>query len=150
FTHTSYNDYEIIAANLLDGGRRRVSDRIPAYGLFIDPSLGRAGMTEAEARATGRKILAAKLMMSRVGRALERSETLGFMKILVDAESERILGAGMLGIEADEVVQAILGLMYADMSYKVIERAMYIHPTVSEYLPTLIGNLEPLESDGSS
>jgi pyruvate/2-oxoglutarate dehydrogenase complex dihydrolipoamide dehydrogenase (E3) component len=144
FTHTSYNDYEIVAANLFDGGKRRVSERIPTYALFIDPPLGRAGMTEREARATGRKLLAGTLTMESVGRARERSETQGFMKLLVDGESERILGAAMLGIEADEIVQAILGLMYAGQSYRLIERAMYIHPTVSEYLPTLVGNLQPV------
>ena len=144
FTHTSYNDYEIVAANLLDGGARKISDRIPTYALFIDPPLGRAGMTEREARAAGKKTLAGRLDMKRVGRARERSETLGFMKLVVDADSERILGAAMLGIEGDEVVQSILDLMYAGVSYKQIERAMYIHPTVMEYLPTLVGNLEPV------
>jgi pyruvate/2-oxoglutarate dehydrogenase complex dihydrolipoamide dehydrogenase (E3) component len=144
FTHTSYNDYEIVAANLLDGGRRRVSDRVPTYALFIDPPLGRAGLTEREARATGKRLLAGKLAMSSVGRARERSETLGFMKMVVDADSERILGAAVLGIEGDEVVQSILDLMYAGVSYKQIERSMYIHPTVMEYLPTLVGNLEAL------
>jgi pyruvate/2-oxoglutarate dehydrogenase complex dihydrolipoamide dehydrogenase (E3) component len=145
FTHTSYNDYEIVAANLFDGGKRRISDRIATYALFIDPPLGRAGMSEREAQATGKKLLAATLDMESVGRARERSETQGFLKLLVDADSERILGASMLGIEADEIVQAILDLMYAGQSYKLIERAMYIHPTVSEYLPTLVGNLEPLQ-----
>jgi pyruvate/2-oxoglutarate dehydrogenase complex dihydrolipoamide dehydrogenase (E3) component len=143
FTHTSYNDYEIVAANLFDGGKRRVSDRISTYALFIDPPLGRAGLSEREARATGKRLLVGTLDMSSVGRARERSETLGFMKMVVDAESERILGAAMLGIEGDEVVQSILDLMYAGVSYKQIERAMYIHPTVMEYLPTLVGNLEP-------
>jgi pyruvate/2-oxoglutarate dehydrogenase complex dihydrolipoamide dehydrogenase (E3) component len=144
FTHTSYNDYEIVAANLLDNGDRKVSDRIPTYALFIDPPLGRAGMTEREARAAGKRLLAGKLMMERVSRARERSETLGFMTMVVDAESERILGAAVLGIEGDEVAQSILDLMYAGVSYKQIERSMYIHPTVMEYLPTLVGNLEPL------
>jgi pyruvate/2-oxoglutarate dehydrogenase complex dihydrolipoamide dehydrogenase (E3) component len=144
FTHTSYNDYEIVAANLLDGGARKVSDRIMTYALFIDPPLGRAGMTEREARGAGKKILAGRLDMKSVGRARERSETLGFMKLVVDADSERILGAAMLGIEGDEVVQSILDLMYAGVSYKQIERSMYIHPTVMEYLPTLVGNLEPV------
>jgi pyruvate/2-oxoglutarate dehydrogenase complex dihydrolipoamide dehydrogenase (E3) component len=144
FTHTSYNDYEIVAANLLDNGDRKVSDRIPTYALFIDPPLGRAGMTEREARATGKKLLAGKLEMSGVARARERSETLGFMKMVVDADSERILGAAVLGIEGDEVAQSILDLMYAGVSYKQIERSMYIHPTVMEYLPTLVGNLEPV------
>jgi len=142
FTHTSYNDYEIVAANLFDGAERKVSDRIATYALFIDPPLGRAGLSEREARATGKRLLAGKLEMSSVGRARERSETLGFMKVVVDADSERILGAAILGIEGDEVVQSILDLMYAGVSYKQIERAMYIHPTVMEYLPTLVGNLE--------
>jgi pyruvate/2-oxoglutarate dehydrogenase complex dihydrolipoamide dehydrogenase (E3) component len=144
FTHTSYNDYEIVAANLLDGGRRRVSDRITAYGLYVDPPLGRAGQSEQEVRAAGRKALIATYDMASVGRARERGETQGFMKLLVDAESERILGAALLGIEGDEVMQSLLGLMYAGASYRVIERAMYVHPTVSEYLPSLVGNLEPL------
>ena len=144
FTHTSYNDYENVAANLLDGGARRLSDRIAAYALYIDPPLGRAGLSEREVRATVRKALVGKLAMSSVGRARERGETQGLMKILVDAESERILGAAMLGIEGDEVAQSILGLMQAGASYKVIERTMYVHPTVSEYLPTLVGDLRPL------
>jgi len=144
FTHTSYNDYEILAANLLDGGKRRLSDRIPAHALYIDPPLGRAGQNEHEVRASGRKALVGKLAMSSVGRARERGESQGLMKILIDAESERILGTAMLGIEGDEVAQSILGLMYAGASYKVIERAMYVHPTVSEYLPTLVGDLRPL------
>ena len=144
FTHTSYNDYEIVAANLLDGGTRRLSDRIAAYALYIDPPLGRAGQGEREVRAAGRKALVGKLAMSSVGRARERGETQGLMKILIDAESERIFGTAMLGIEGDEVAQSILGLMYAGASYKVIERAMYVHPTVSEYLPTLVGDLRPL------
>jgi pyruvate/2-oxoglutarate dehydrogenase complex dihydrolipoamide dehydrogenase (E3) component len=149
FTHTSYNDYEIVAANLFDGGKRKVSDRITTYALFIDPPLGRAGMSEREARATGKRLLVGTLDMSSVGRARERSETLGFMKMVVDADSERILGAAMLGIEGDEVVQSILDLMYAGVSYKQIERAMYIHPTVMEYLPTLVGNLEPVQAAAS-
>ncbi len=145
FTHTSYNDYEIVAANLLDGGRRKVRDRIPTYALFIDPPLGRAGMSEWEARATGKKLLVATLPMTRIGRARERSETQGFMKLVADARSKRILGAAVLGIEGDEVVQSILDLMYAKAPYTLIERTMYIHPTVMEYLPTLVGNLEPFE-----
>ncbi|MBM3549422.1 MAG: FAD-containing oxidoreductase [Alphaproteobacteria bacterium] len=145
FTHTAYNDYEIVAANLLDGASRKVTDRIATYGLFVDPPLGRCGMNEAEARASGRKVLAATLPMKHVGRARERSETDGFMKILVDAESKQILGASLLGIEADEVVQTLLSLMYAKATVGVIERGMYVHPTVSEYLPTLVGALEPLE-----
>ena len=145
FTHTSYNDYEIVAANLLDGERRRVSDRIPCYGLFIDPPLGRIGATEQEVRSSGRKALVAKLPMKTVGRAKEMGETLGFMKVVVDAESKSILGAAFLGIGGDEVVHVLLDTTYAKAPYTVIERAMHIHPTVSEYLPTLFGNLEPLK-----
>jgi pyruvate/2-oxoglutarate dehydrogenase complex dihydrolipoamide dehydrogenase (E3) component len=144
FTHTAYNDYEIVAANLLDGENRRVSDRIPTYALFIDPPLGRAGVTEHEARASGRKLLAATMPMSRVGRATERGETAGFMKVVVDAETKRILGAALLGIEGDEVIHSLLGVMYADAPYTLIERAMHIHPTVTELLPTLLGRLQPL------
>ena len=145
FTHTSYNDYEIVAANLLDGEQRRVSDRIPTYALFIDPPLGRVGMTEREVRASGRRALTAKRMMTRVGRARERSETQGFMQVLVDAETKKILGAALLGIEGDEAVHCILDLMAAGAPYTVLQRAMHIHPTVSELLPTLLGDLRPLE-----
>jgi len=144
FTHTSYNDFEVVAANLLDGGDRKVTDRIPAYALYVDPPLGRAGMNDAEARRSGRKVLVGRLAMRSVGRARERSETEGFLKILIDADTRRILGTTMLGIEADEVMQAVLGLMYADQPYDVIQRGMYIHPTVCEYLPTLVGDLKPL------
>jgi pyruvate/2-oxoglutarate dehydrogenase complex dihydrolipoamide dehydrogenase (E3) component len=144
FTHTAYNDYEIVAANLLDGESRRVSDRIPTYALFIDPPLGRAGVTEHEARASGKKLLAATMPMSRVGRATERGETAGFMKVVVDAETKRILGAALLGIEGDEVIHSLLGVMYADAPYTLIERAMHIHPTVTELVPTLLGRLQPL------
>ncbi|NMM11274.1 MAG: FAD-containing oxidoreductase [Polaromonas sp.] len=146
FTHTAYNDYEIVAANLLDGDARRVSDRITAYALYIDPPLARIGMSEHEARATGRKILAGKMLMTRVGRARERSETQGFMQVLVDAETKKILGASLLGIEADEVVHALLDVMYAKAPYTVIQRAMHIHPTVSELIPTLLGDLKPLQA----
>src|SRR6476620_11425390 len=145
FTHTSYNDYEIVAANLFDGENRRVSDRITAYGLFIDPPLGRARMTEAEVRKAGSKALVATYPMSRIGRARERGETEGFMKVLVDADSRKILGVGILGIGGDEVVHAFLDVMYAGAPYTVITRAMHIHPTVAEYMPTLLGNLEPLK-----
>jgi pyruvate/2-oxoglutarate dehydrogenase complex dihydrolipoamide dehydrogenase (E3) component len=144
FTHTSYNDFQIVAANLLDGGRRRVSDRITAYALFTDPPLGRVGMSEAEVRARGKPALVGVMPMTRVGRAKERGETQGFMKVLVDAESERILGAALLCIEGDEIVHSLLDVMAADASYKVIERAVHIHPTVSELIPTLLGNLKPL------
>ena len=144
FTHTSYNDYEILAANMFDDDPRRVSDRITAYGLFIDPPLGRAGMTEAEVRNSGRKALVGKMMMARVGRARERSETQGFMKMLIDAETDRILGAAILGIGGDEIIHSVLDMMYADQPYTVIQRAMHIHPTVTELIPTMLGSLEPL------
>lgn len=145
FTHTSYNDYEIVVANLFDNDPRAVSDRITAYGLFIDPPLGRVGMTEREVRALGRKALVGKMMMTRVGRARERSETQGFMKILVDAETKKILGAALLGIGGDEIVHSILDIMYAGAPYTTIQRAMHIHPTVSELIPTMLGDLRPLE-----
>lgn len=145
FTHTSYNDYEIVAANLLDDDRRRASDRIPIYALFTDPPLGRVGLSEAEVRTSARKVLIAKMRMSRVGRARERGETQGFMKVLVDAESKLFLGAALLGIEGDEVVHAIADLMYARVPYTVMQRAVHVHPTVSELLPTLLGSLEPLD-----
>jgi pyruvate/2-oxoglutarate dehydrogenase complex dihydrolipoamide dehydrogenase (E3) component len=144
FTHTSYNDYEIVAANLLDGETRRVTDRIGTYALFIDPPLGRAGMTEKEVRASARKALVATMPMTRVGRAYERGETLGFMRVVVDAETKRILGASILGIDGDEVIHSLLDVMYADTPYTVIQRAMHIHPTVTELIPTLLGNLQPL------
>jgi pyruvate/2-oxoglutarate dehydrogenase complex dihydrolipoamide dehydrogenase (E3) component len=145
FTHTAYNDYEIVAANLLDDDRRRVSDRIPAYALFTDPPLARAGMTEREVRATGRPALSGKMMMARVGRARERSETQGFMQVLVDQATKKILGAALLGIEADEAIHCIIDVMAAGQPYTAISRTMHIHPTVAELIPTLLGNLKPLE-----
>jgi pyruvate/2-oxoglutarate dehydrogenase complex dihydrolipoamide dehydrogenase (E3) component len=144
FTHTSFNDYEIVAANLLDNARWSVNDRIPTYGLFIDPPLGRVGMTEREARASGRLVLIGKRPMSRVGRAVEKGETLGFMKILVDANTKRILGAAILGVSGDEAVHCITATMYADAPYTVLKRAVQIHPTVSELIPTVLGELAPL------
>jgi len=144
FTHTSYNDYEIVAANLFDGDRRRVSDRIPAYALFIDPPLGRVGMNEAEARKSGKKVLRGKMLMTRVGRARESGETQGFMKVLVDADSKELLGASLLGLSADEIVHSLLDVMYAKKPYTTIQRAVHIHPTVTELIPTLLGSLKPL------
>jgi pyruvate/2-oxoglutarate dehydrogenase complex dihydrolipoamide dehydrogenase (E3) component len=144
FTHTSYNDYQIVAANLFDGDRRRISDRIQAYALFTDPPLGRIGMTEKEARASKRRVLVGKLPMTRVGRAREAGETQGFMKVLVDAESKELLGAALLGLNADEVVHSLLDVMYAKAPYTTIQRAMHIHPTVTELIPTLLGDLKPL------
>ena len=149
FTHTSYNDFEIVVANLFDNDPRRVTDRISAYALFIDPPLGRVGMSEAEVRASGRPALVGVMPMTRVGRAKERGETQGFMKVLVDAQTERILGASLLCIEGDEVVHSLLDLMYAGVSYKVIQRAVHIHPTVSELLPTLMGSLRPLVGEAA-
>jgi pyruvate/2-oxoglutarate dehydrogenase complex dihydrolipoamide dehydrogenase (E3) component len=150
FTHTSYNDYEIVAANLLDGEKRRVSDRILAYALYVDPPLGRAGMTESQVRESGRKALVATRPMSKVGRATEKGETQGFMKILVDAETEKILGASILGVEGDEVIHSILDVMYARQPYTLIQRAVHIHPTVSELVPTLLGDLKPLSTGDRS
>jgi pyruvate/2-oxoglutarate dehydrogenase complex dihydrolipoamide dehydrogenase (E3) component len=144
FTHTAYNDFEIVAANLLDADPRRVTDRIPTYGLFIDPPLGRAGLTEAEVRLSGRRALVARLPMSRVARAREKGETQGFMKALVDAETKRFLGAMILGIGGDEVVHSILDMMYANAPYTVIQRAVHIHPTVTELVPTMLADLKPL------
>jgi pyruvate/2-oxoglutarate dehydrogenase complex dihydrolipoamide dehydrogenase (E3) component len=143
FTHTSYNDFEIVAANLLDGGARRVSDRIPAYALYIDPALGRAGLTEAEARRRGHAVLVGKRPMARVGRAIEKGETNGLMKIVVDANSKEILGAAVLGTGGDEVIHCVLDTMYARAAYPVLQRAMHVHPTVSELIPTLLGELSP-------
>ncbi len=145
FTHTSYNDYEIVAANLFDHDPRRVSDRSVAYALYIDPPLGRVGLTETQVRATGRKALIATRPMSRVGRAHERSETQGFMKVLVDADTKRVLGASLLGIECDEVIHLFVDNIAADLPYTAISRTMHIHPTVSELIPTLLQDLKPLE-----
>jgi pyruvate/2-oxoglutarate dehydrogenase complex dihydrolipoamide dehydrogenase (E3) component len=144
FTHTSYNDFEIVAANLLDNDPRRVSDRITTYGLYIDPPLGRAGMTEAEVRKSGWRALIGTRPMTRVGRAVEKGETQGFMKIMVDADSKAILGAAILGTGGDEAVQSILDVMYAKAPYTTIQRAVHIHPTVSELIPTMLGDLKPL------
>ena len=143
FTHTAYNDYEIVADNLFNSDRRRVSDRIQAYALYIDPPLGRCGMTDAEIRNSGRRALVTKYPMIRVSRAYEKGETQGFMKICVDADTKEVLGAALLGTGADEVIHTLLDIMYAKAPYTVIQRAMHIHPTVSEYLPTMMGKLEP-------
>ena len=148
FTHTSYNDFEIAAANILDHGARRVSDRLTAYNLYIDPPLGRVGMTEAEVREevrkSGRRALIATRLMTRVGRAVEKGETRGFMKILVDADTREILGASILGTGGDEAIHCILDVMYAKAPYTVLQRAVHIHPTVSELIPTMLGDLKPL------
>ena len=143
FTHTSYNDYEIVADNLFNADHRRVSDRIQAYALYIDPPLGRCGMTDAEVRKFGRRALTTKYPMSRVSRAYEKGETQGFMKICVDGETKQILGAAILGTGGDEVIHVLLDVMYTKAPYTVIQRAMHIHPTVAEYLPTILSKLEP-------
>jgi pyruvate/2-oxoglutarate dehydrogenase complex dihydrolipoamide dehydrogenase (E3) component len=147
FTHTSWNDHEIVVANLFDNDPRRITDRIACYALFIDPALGRIGMTETEARVAmsqGRKVLRAKMPMQRVGRAREAGETQGFMKVLVDAETKLLLGAAILGLNGDEVVHGLLDVMAAKQPYTVISRAVHIHPTVSELVPTLLQQLKPL------
>ena len=144
FTHTSYNDYEIVAANLLDGDPRRVSDRIIAYNLYIDPPLGRCGMTEDEARSNPHALVGLR-PMTRVGRAVVKGETQGFMKIIVDGQSKLILGGAILGTGGDEVIHCVLDMMYAKAPYTVMRRAMHIHPTVAELLPTILGELKPLE-----
>jgi pyruvate/2-oxoglutarate dehydrogenase complex dihydrolipoamide dehydrogenase (E3) component len=145
FTHTSYNDFEIVAANLLDDDPRRVSDRVPTYALYIDPPLGRAGMTVDEVRKSGRKALLGKRPMTRVGRAVEKGETQGFMKVVVDADTEEILGAAILGVGGDEVIHSILDIMSARKPYTTIARTMHIHPTVSELVPTMLQDMTPLE-----
>ena len=145
FTHTSYNDFEIVAANLLDDEPRRVSDRIPTYALYIDPPLGRAGMTVAQVKASGRKALVGKRPMTRVGRAIEKGETQGFMKVVVDAETNQILGAAILGVGGDEVVHCILDLMAAKAPYTTMTHTVHIHPTVAELVPTMLEGLRPLQ-----
>jgi pyruvate/2-oxoglutarate dehydrogenase complex dihydrolipoamide dehydrogenase (E3) component len=150
FTHTSYNDFEIVAANLLDNDPRKVSDRINAYALYIDPPLGRAGMTDAQVRKSGRRALVGKRPMTRVGRAVEKSETQGFMKIAVDADTREILGAAILGTGGDEVIHSILDVMYAKAPYTTIQRAMHIHPTVAELVPTMLGELQPMSTEAGA
>jgi pyruvate/2-oxoglutarate dehydrogenase complex dihydrolipoamide dehydrogenase (E3) component len=141
FTHTAWNDYEIVADNLLDGANRKVSDRILIYGLFTDPPLGRVGMSEAEARRAGRKLLIGQMPMKQVARAREKGETQGLMKVLVDAGSKEILGASILGVGGDEVVHSLLDAMYARLPYTAVQHGVRIHPTVSELIPTMLGEL---------
>lgn len=145
FTHTSYNDFEIVADNVIDGGKRSIGGRIPVHGLFIDPPLGRIGMSETEVRKAGIKALMATMPMSKVARARERGETQGLMKVLVDAKSKQILGAAILGIGGDEVVHNLLQLMAAGTPYTKMMETVHIHPTVSELIPTLLAGLKPLE-----
>src|SRR4029450_995363 len=150
FTHTSFNDAEIVSANLLDQDRRRVRDPLPPHGPSTGPPLGRAGLTEAEVRATGRRALVAIRPMTKVTRAVEKGETNGFMKVMGDAATKEILGASILGTGGDEVIHSILDVMYAKAPYTVIQRAMHIHPTVSELVPTMLGELQPLSATADS
>jgi pyruvate/2-oxoglutarate dehydrogenase complex dihydrolipoamide dehydrogenase (E3) component len=143
FTHTAYNDFEIVAANLLDDGSRRVCDRIGAYALYIDPPLGRADLTEREARKSGRGVRVGIRPMAKVGRAIEKGETQGFMKIVIDSETEAILGAAILGVGGDEAIHGVLDMMYAKAPYTTLQRAVHIHPTVSELIPTMLAELGP-------
>jgi pyruvate/2-oxoglutarate dehydrogenase complex dihydrolipoamide dehydrogenase (E3) component len=141
FTHTSYNDFEIVAANLLDGDTRKVSDRIPAYALYVDPPLGRVGLTEAEARAKGLSVRIAVRPMTRVGRAVEKGETRGFMKVVVDRSTDAILGAAILGVGGDEAIHGVIEAMAAGVTASAYTRVMAVHPTVSELVPTVFGEL---------
>ncbi|MGC2636786.1 MAG: FAD-containing oxidoreductase [Acidobacteriaceae bacterium] len=143
FTHTAYNDYEIVASNLLEGADRRVSDRIPARATFTDPPLAQVGMTEEEARATGKDLLIATRPMRSVSRAIEKGETFGLMKAIVDAKTQRILGAMIFGVGGDEAIHCVLDVMYADKPYTTMTHAVHIHPTVAELIPTLLGSLQP-------
>jgi pyruvate/2-oxoglutarate dehydrogenase complex dihydrolipoamide dehydrogenase (E3) component len=150
FTHTAFNDFEIVAANLLDNDQRRVSDRIPCYGLFIDPPLGRVGLTEREAREAGRQVLVSRRPMTQVARAVEKGEPRGLMKVVVDEGTEEILGAAILGVGGDEAIHSIVDIMYAKAPYTVIQRAVHIHPTVSELIPTMLGELRPAANQASA
>jgi pyruvate/2-oxoglutarate dehydrogenase complex dihydrolipoamide dehydrogenase (E3) component len=143
FTHTAYNDYEIVAANLLDGADRKVSERVSAYALYTDPPLGRVGMTEAQAREKGRPLLVSTRPMTQVARAIEKGETIGLMKVVADAETHKILGAAILGVGGDEAIHGIIDAMHGDLAYPVLQWAVPIHPTVSELIPTLLGGLQP-------
>ena len=148
FTHTAYSDFEIVAANLLDGASRRVSDRIPAYALYTDPPLGRVGLSLAQARATNRPVLVGERPMARVGRAVEKDETQGFMQIVVDAETDESLGSTILGTGGDEAIHSILDMMAVGARCSAQRRTMHIHPTVSELIPTIAGELKPVEASG--
>jgi len=146
FTHTAYNDYEIVAENKFDGKDRKVSDRILTYGLFVDPPLGRAGMTKQEALKKGYEILEAKRPMSRIARAKEKGETKGFMSTIIDAKTQKILGATVLGVGGDEIISSILNMMYADAPYTIIRDSVQPHPTISELIPTMLENLSEVSS----
>jgi len=143
FTHTAYNDFEIVAQNLLDGRERRLSQRIPCYALFIDPPLGRVGLTETEARKQQRQVRIGKRPMTRVARAIEKGETQGFMKVVVDAQNNEILGASILGVGGDEAIHSVLDTMSAKAPFTTLRDTVHIHPTVSELIPTVLGELQP-------
>ncbi|MGC9342809.1 MAG: FAD-dependent oxidoreductase, partial [Bacteroidales bacterium] len=145
FTHTSYNDYEIVAENLFEGKDRKVSDRITTYGLFIDPPLGRAGLTLEQAKKTGKKIKTGYRKMQDIARAREKGETQGFMQIIIDGETDKILGAAILGVGGDEIISSILNIMYADQPYTIIRDSVQVHPTVSELIPTMLESLTPVK-----
>ncbi len=144
FTHTSWNDYEIVADNLIEGGTRSTADRIGVYALFTDPPMAHIGMTEKQARATGRSVLVGKRPMTKVGRAVEKGETVGFMKALVDAETQEILGASIFGVGGDEAIHCLLTCMYAKQPFGLISRAVHIHPTVAKLIPTMLQEMTPL------
>ena len=148
FTHTSYNDFEIVAANLLDGAHRELRQRVSAYALYIDPPLGRVGMTETQARATGRPLLVGTRPMTRVGRAIEKGETQGLMKVVADAETKQILGAAILGTGGDEAIHGVIDMINARTPYDTYQWAVPIHPTVSELIPTVLGDMKPVARNG--
>ena len=145
FTHTAYNDFEIVAANLLDHGQRRVSDRLPVSAIYVDPPFAKVGLTEAEVRAAGTPALVGKRPMTKVGRAVEKGETQGFIKVLVHAETDQILGASIVGVGGDEAIHCIITAMYARQTAAFMRTNMFIHPTVAELIPTVFGELKPLE-----
>ncbi|MVN76958.1 FAD-containing oxidoreductase [Hymenobacter sp. HMF4947] len=149
FTHTSYNDFEIVAANLLDHGQRRVSDRLPVSAIYVDPPFAKVGLTEAEVRAAGTPALVGKRPMTKVGRAVEKGETLGFIKVLVHAETDQILGASIVGVGGDEAIHCIITAMYAKQTAAFMRRSVFIHPTVSELIPTVFGELQPLDAEST-
>jgi pyruvate/2-oxoglutarate dehydrogenase complex dihydrolipoamide dehydrogenase (E3) component len=144
FTHTAYNDFEIVASHLFENGARRISDRIACYALYTDPPVGRVGMTTRDARLSGRRVLVASRPMTKVSRAREMSETAGFMRALIDADTQQILGAVVFAAGGDEIVHSILDAMYARAPYTTIARAVHIHPTISELIPTMLQDLAPL------
>lgn len=144
FTHTSYNDFQIVESFLLSKKERKISDRITTYGLFIDPPLGRTGMTRKEALEKGYEVLVGYRPMTKVGRAKEKGESLGFMEAVIDAKTNLFLGACVLGVGGDEIINGITNLMYGKQPYTVFRDAVHIHPTVSELIPTMLETLKPI------